>query len=261
MLAAVQRKQALAHGVVKCTCKCNDLLFQLRVARLMESKKVSRRDSQHVFEHPTLKPGCVLHTWSHKHRPAPEQIFHEKSNGLKCVEHFFYIFAEFWCSVSTADKILFLWPLQAWKKFLEHSKHCDVRLCIHFVIWLNQKAIPFRSVSTEQVSLSQSGSRTHLLTHAQTQTHQAHLCAFHFSLMREREGEICGPHCWILFVCFMFGFYKRISDFCCSVLMCASVIVFIIVKKICKFRRPLFIWAVDVKFQVMTAVMSCSVTC
>lgn len=63
MLAAIQRKQALAHGVVKCTCKCNDLLFQLGVTRLMELKrKRMRRDSQRVFEHPAPKPGCVSHT-------------------------------------------------------------------------------------------------------------------------------------------------------------------------------------------------------
>lgn len=166
MLAAVQRKQTLAHGVVKCTCKCNDLLFQLRVARLMESKKVSRRDSQHVFEHPTLKPGCVLHTWSHKHRPAPEQIFHEKSNGLKCVEHFFYIFAEFWCSVSAADKISFPWPLQAWKKFWSIAsiamyvsvytllfgsiRSHSIQICIHWAsllitVWLQNPLAHTRS--------------------------------------------------------------------------------------------------------------------
>lgn len=53
MLAAIQRKQALAHGVVKCTCKCNDLLFQLGVTRLMELKrKRMRRDE-------TGQPACV----------------------------------------------------------------------------------------------------------------------------------------------------------------------------------------------------------
>lgn len=39
MLADIQRKHALAHGVVKCTCESDDLLFLLRVARLMELKK------------------------------------------------------------------------------------------------------------------------------------------------------------------------------------------------------------------------------
>lgn len=47
MLAAIQRKQALAHGVVKCTCKCNDLLFQLggyEVDGVKKKKNETRRD-------------------------------------------------------------------------------------------------------------------------------------------------------------------------------------------------------------------------
>lgn len=97
----------------------------------------------------------------------------------------------------------------------EHSEHCDVCLCIHFVIWLNQK--PFHSdLYPPSVSLL----ITVWLQNPLAQTHQAHLCAFHFSLMREREGEICGPHFWILLVCFMFG------------LLCISVISVIILKKL-----------------------------
>lgn len=71
MLADIQRKQAPAHGVVKCTCESDDLLFLLEVDGVKKELFMSRRDNRRVSERPMLNtrnqdvPG----------QTAPEQIF------------------------------------------------------------------------------------------------------------------------------------------------------------------------------------------
>ncbi len=125
------------------------LAVLLGVVRLIESNNLETGQPANVWTPHVETRMCDMHTWSYKHCAAPEQIFHEKSNGLRCVEHFFYIFA----SIKGLKKNLmfFLNARQniisvastGMEKNSKHSKRCDVRLCIHFVIWLNQK--PFHS--------------------------------------------------------------------------------------------------------------------
>jgi len=89
----------------------------------------------------------------------------------------------------------------------EHSKHCDVRLCIHLVIWLNQK--PFHSdLYPLSKSAYQSGSRTHLLTHAtDTNTSGPSLC---IPLEKEREkyvDHIAGYCLYVLCLGFLMEYF------------------------------------------------------
>lgn len=124
MLAAIQRKQAQAYAVVKCTCECDDLLFLRRAEKIKTGQPAS------VWTPHTLKLGCMLYSWSHKHCATPEQISDRQRLDLwKYLMFCLYGRQNIMSAASSGME-----------KIWEHSMRCDVRFCIHFVIWLNQKS-------------------------------------------------------------------------------------------------------------------------
>lgn len=97
------------------------------------------------------------------------------------------------------------------EKISEHSKHCDVRLCIHFVIWLNQK--PFHSdLYPPRVSLLITVWLQKPLAHTRTDTNTSgpSLCIPLQSDERKRGGNM-----WPSLLETAFVFYVWVALYLC----------------------------------------------